>query len=208
MFDWKKCYLNPLSIIKTIFKGIYPMDFHLKKNKTVFLKMKKIINEVVEKLRDSRKVAVLTGAGVSAESGIPTFRGDGGLWRNKDPMKLASIDGFMENSREVWEFYNWRRELISKVSPNPAHIALAELEKKKKEFLLITQNVDGLHELAGSEKVVEIHGSIWKVRCLQCKSVYVDRRPNLGTLPRCGKCGGLLRPGVVFFWRVFRSCFA
>lgn len=161
--------------------------------------MKKIINEVVEKLRDSRKVAVLTGAGVSAESGIPTFRGDGGLWRNKDPMKLASIDGFMENSREVWEFYNWRRELISKVSPNPAHIALAELEKKKKEFLLITQNVDGLHELAGSEKVVEIHGSIWKVRCLQCKSVYVDRRPNLGTLPRCGKCGGLLRPGVVFF---------
>ena len=161
--------------------------------------MRKQIDEIAKKLQDAKKVAVLTGAGVSAESGVPTFRGQGGLWRNKDPMKLASIEGFLKNPKEVWEFYNWRRELISKVNFNPAHKAIAELEEKKDDFLLITQNVDGLHQLAGSKKVIEIHGSIWKVRCTECNNEFFDKRPNLGALPKCDKCGGLLRPGVVFF---------
>jgi len=161
--------------------------------------MKRQLDEIAKKLKDAKKVAVLTGAGVSAESGVPTFRGQGGLWRNKDPMKLASIEGFLKNPKEVWEFYNWRRELISKVNFNPAHKAIAELEEKKDDFLLITQNVDGLHRLAGSKKIIEIHGNIWKVRCTECKQEFLDKRPNLGVLPKCEKCGGLLRPGVVFF---------
>lgn len=161
--------------------------------------MDKLLEEIVEKIRQAKQVCVLTGAGISAESGVPTFRGQGGLWRNKDPMKLASIQGFLENPKEVWEFYNWRRDIISKVTYNKAHEAIAQLEGKKEKFLLITQNVDGLHTLAGSKKLLEIHGNIWWVKCHSCSFTYEDRTPNLGELPKCPKCGGLLRPGVVFF---------
>ncbi len=161
--------------------------------------MRELIEKVREQIRQAKQIAVLTGAGISAESGVPTFRGADGLWRNKDPMKLASIQGFLENPKEVWEFYNWRREVIAKVTYNKGHKALVELEKKKENFLLITQNVDGLHSLAGSKKVLEIHGNIWWVKCTKCYYKYEDRTPNLGELPTCPKCGGLLRPGVVFF---------
>ncbi len=157
----------------------------------------------MEKVRDlieeADAVCVLTGAGISAESGIPTFRGKDGLWRKKDPTRLASIDAFMANPEEVWEFYHWRRRLISKVTYNRGHSALVELERKKQDFTLITQNVDGLHSEAGSRNLIEIHGNIWWVRCIECGERYEERDLELPPLPRCGHCGGLLRPDVVFF---------
>jgi len=160
------------------------------------------IEQTREAVKDARRVAVITGAGVSAESGVPTFRGKEGLWRNYDPMQLATPEAFAQDPRLVWEWYNWRRELIAKCSPNPAHDAIARLEEQKAPgFLLITQNVDGLHALAGSRRMVEVHGSIWRVRCTgQCPYGGEDRTVPLDPLPpRCERCGELLRPGVVWF---------
>ncbi len=150
-------------------------------------------------LGEAEKVCVLTGAGVSAESGVPTFRGADGLWKKYRATDLATPQAFNKNPALVWEFYNWRRELIARVKPNPAHYALAELEKKKRSFVLITQNVDGLHLGAGSKNVLEIHGSIWKLKCTSCNYEAEDRRVPLPDLPRCPKCNSLLRPGVVWF---------
>ena len=150
-------------------------------------------------LMKAERVAVLTGAGISAESGVPTFRGADGLWRNHDVMELATPEAFSRDPKLVWEFYNWRRRLISGLTFNPAHKALAELESKVPHFTLISQNVDGLHGKAGSRNLLEIHGNLWKVRCLQCHRVHVDESPDMGPLPRCEKCGGLLRPHVVWF---------
>lgn len=150
-------------------------------------------------LMKAKRVAVLTGAGISAESGVPTFRGADGLWRNHDVMQLATPEAFSRDPKLVWEFYNWRRRLISGLTFNPAHKALAELESKVPHFTLISQNVDGLHGKAGSRNLLEIHGNLWKVRCLQCHRVHVDESPDMGPLPRCEKCGGLLRPHVVWF---------
>ena len=150
-------------------------------------------------LMEAERVAVLTGAGISAESGVPTFRGADGLWRNHDVMELATPEAFSRDPKLVWEFYNWRRRLISGLTFNPAHKALAELESKVPHFTLISQNVDGLHGKAGSRNLLEIHGNLWKVRCLQCHRVHVDESPDMGPLPRCEKCGGLLRPHVVWF---------
>ena len=150
-------------------------------------------------LMKAKRVAVLTGAGISAESGVPTFRGADGLWRNHDVMELATPEAFSRDPKLVWEFYNWRRRLISGLTFNPAHKALAELESKVPHFTLISQNVDGLHGKAGSRNLLEIHGNLWKVRCLQCHRVHVDESPDMGPLPRCEKCGGLLRPHVVWF---------
>ena len=107
----------------------------------------------------------MTGAGISAESGVPTFRGDEGLWRNYRATDLATPQAFARDPELVWEFYNWRRDLISKVTYNPAHRALVELERLVPDFTLITQNVDGLHLLAGTQNLLEIHGNLWKVRC-------------------------------------------
>ena len=150
-------------------------------------------------LMEAERVAVLTGAGISAESGVPTFRGADGLWRNHDVMELATPEAFSRDPKLVWEFYNWRRRLISGLTFNPAHKALAELESKVPHFTLISQNVDGLHGKAGSRNLLEIHGNLWKVRCLQCHRIHVDESPDMGPLPRCEKCGGLLRPHVVWF---------
>src|SRR5512146_1546733 len=105
-----------------------------------------------------RSLCVLTGAGVSAESGVPTFRGPGGMWRKRDPMSLATPEAFAEDPKTVWEWYRWRRERIRECSPNPGHEAIARIERRKRDFLLVTQNVDGLHRRAGSRKVVEFHG--------------------------------------------------
>ncbi len=161
--------------------------------------MKEEINEVVKRLVSARKVAVLTGAGISAESGIPTFRGKGGLWRNYNPTELATPDAFNKDPKLVWEFYNWRRQIISKASFNEAHRALARMEEMIPEFTLITQNVDGLHQLAGSKYIIELHGNIWEVKCTVCEGIYLDRSPDLGPMPRCRNCQGLLRPNVVWF---------
>ena len=151
-------------------------------------------------IASARAITILTGAGISADSGIPTFRGEEGLWRNYRAEDLATPEAFARDPRLVWEWYNWRRELIATKQPNPAHIALAELERRRPDrFWLITQNVDGLHRAAGSQCLSEIHGSIWKVRCTGCGLVSDDREVPLPTLPTCLQCGGLLRPHIVWF---------
>lgn len=147
------------------------------------------------------RILTITGSGISADSGIPTFRGNEGYWRNNDPMKLASPPGFAQNPRLVWQWYAERRNIIKAKNPNPGHQALAHIARKSAAFLLVTQNVDDLHERAGSapEQVVHIHGDIFVNRCTSCQ--YRDRRADtpVDPLPVCPRCGSLLRPGVVWF---------
>ncbi len=157
------------------------------------------IQELKSRLAQTAAVTVLTGAGISADSGVPTFRGAGGLWKNHRPEELASPEAFARNPKLVWEWYNWRRELIATKQPNPAHTALVELENRVTNFWLITQNVDGLHPLAGSQCLSEIHGNIWKVRCTQCGQVTFNHDLPIAMLPACSMCEGLLRPHIVWF---------
>lgn len=154
---------------------------------------------VREWLKQAHNVAVLTGAGVSAESGVPTFRGQNGLWKQRRPEQLATPAAFDQDPRLVWEWYNWRRTVLADIKPNPGHFALAELERRLPVFTLITQNVDGLHQLAGSRNVLQVHGSIWNLRCLTCHTERLDRRTPLPEIPPRCECGGMLRPGVVWF---------
>jgi NAD-dependent deacetylase len=161
--------------------------------------MQEKIKVLREALKKADRVAVLTGAGISAESGVPTFRGDEGLWQNYRATDLATPQAFARDPELVWKFYNWRRELISRVTHNQAHKALVDMERLVPNFTLITQNVDGLHLLAGSRNLLEIHGNLWKVRCTKCHKVILDRSSNLGTSPKCKSCGGPLRPHVVWF---------
>jgi NAD-dependent deacetylase len=158
-----------------------------------------LLEQAREWLAADSAVAVLTGAGVSAESGIPTFRGAGGLWKEYKPEDLATPEAFAKDPRLVWEWYNWRREVIAKAAPNAAHRALVELEKRKPRFTLITQNVDGLHDLAGSGKILKLHGDIWRMRCTECGANFPNRRVPLPKIPPHCACGGLARPGVVWF---------
>jgi NAD-dependent deacetylase len=157
------------------------------------------------KLTECDNVVVLTGAGISAESGVPTFRGQGGLWRQYRATDLATPEAFAQDSRLVWEFYNWRREVLAPLHPNPGHLALAAMESRFAHFTLITQNIDGLHQTAGSRKMIELHGNIWWVRCNGCGAVKEDRRVPLPELPICGTCGALLRPNVVWFGEMLDS---
>jgi NAD-dependent deacetylase len=152
-----------------------------------------------ERLAAASSVAVLTGAGISAESGIPTFRGAGGLWKNFRPEDLATPESFARDPRLVWEWYNWRREIIAKAEPNAAHRALVKLEAAKPRFTLITQNVDGLHDAAGSRRILKLHGDIWQLRCTICAAEWSDRSAILRTIPPVCVCGGLARPAVVWF---------
>jgi len=146
-----------------------------------------------------RHIAVLTGAGVSAESGIPTFRGAGGLWRGFDSASLATPEAFAANPKLVWEFYNWRREIVARADPNPAHVALTKLAGRVPRLSLITQNVDRLHHRAGSRGVLELHGNLWEIRCTRCGETSDRTGDILPPLPSCGACGGLARPAVVWF---------
>jgi NAD-dependent deacetylase len=157
------------------------------------------LEKVRESLKESRKVMVISGAGISAESGVPTFRGKDGLWRNYNAMELATPEAFARDPKLVWEWYNWRRELISKCSPNPAHITLAEIEKSKDEFLIVTQNVDGLHRIAGSKNIVEIHGNIWHTRCTKEHKVFENTQVPIYPIPPMCECGAMLRPHIVWF---------
>ena len=154
---------------------------------------------VREKIPAAQSLAVLTGAGISADSGVPTFRGADGLWRNFRAEDLATPEAFERDPRLVWEWYNWRRELIATKTPNAAHAAVVELERRCSEFWLITQNVDGLHRAAGSQKLSEIHGNIWKVRCTACGVVEDNHDVPISILPSCRHCQGLLRPHIVWF---------
>jgi len=151
-------------------------------------------------LEHSSSVTVLSGAGISAESGVPTFRGTDGLWRNFKSENLATPEAFWENPTLVWEWYDWRRCAVKDARPNPGHFALAELENQKKKFTLVTQNVDGLHQMAGSRNVLEMHGNIWEIRCTKCGLITKDYRVPLEELPPlCPSCGGMGRPNVVWF---------
>jgi len=157
------------------------------------------LSELKERLQRTRSVAVLTGAGISADSGVPTFRGQDGLWRNFRAEDLATPEAFSRDPRLVWEWYDWRRSLIATKSPNAAHQALVELERRCERFWLITQNVDGLHAVAGSQSLIELHGNIWKVRCTQCGGVSENHDVPIAILLYCTDCGGLLRPHIVWF---------
>jgi NAD-dependent deacetylase len=146
------------------------------------------------------RIAALTGAGISAESGVPTFRDAAGLWRNYRPEELATPAAFQRDPQLVWEFYAWRRELVSECEPNQAHLILAEIEETGKDIHIITQNVDGLHQRAGSQRVLELHGSLWKLKCTSCNHKWTSHEVPLVKLPpKCPRCGELARPDVVWF---------
>src|ERR1035438_10115669 len=157
------------------------------------------LEQAREWLGSATAVAVLTGAGISAESGVPVFRGAGGLWKDYRPEDLATPEAFARDPRLVWEWYNWRREAIRQAKPNAGHAALVRLEIQKPRFTLITQNVDGLHDMAGSGRILKLHGDIWRMRCTSCGANWPDRRAPLPKLPPHCACGGLARPGVVWF---------
>ena len=148
----------------------------------------------------SSKITVLTGAGISAESGIPTFRDNDGMWNNIRPQDIASPHAFKKDPELVWEWYDWRRRIINKANPNQGHYALAEIERQKEKFTLITQNIDGLHEIAGSINLMELHGNIWEIRCEKCDTVNKNYEVPLPEIPpKCNKCGEITRPNVVWF---------
>jgi len=155
---------------------------------------------LVRILTKARRVAVLTGAGVSQESGLRTFRdAQTGLWVQYKPEDLASPQAFARDPKLVWDWYAWRREAIKGVRPNAGHYALVELEKKIPDFTLITQNVDGLHRMAGNLNIHELHGNIQRVRCSECRTYTETWGDDTDSVPRCEKCNGLLRPDVVWF---------
>ena len=152
-----------------------------------------------ERIAGPGPILALTGAGVSAESGLATFRGPEGLWEGRDPMELATPEAFAQDPLDVWRFYAWRRRMALQAKPNPAHLALAAMEAARDDFLLVTQNVDGLHERAGSRRVLRLHGSLWWLRCVAEDAENEDLREDLGELPPRCECGAMLRPGVVWF---------
>lgn len=165
-----------------------------------------IPDELLAALRDAQHVVVFTGAGVSAESGVSTFRDAlSGLWARFDPMQLATPEAFLADPELVWGWYEWRRQLLLKAQPNPAHHAIVELAQRVPKLTVITQNVDDLHERAGSHNVVHLHGSIFQPRCFNCSQPYaLDTPPQMSheqalPPPICTYCQGLIRPGVVWF---------
>jgi NAD-dependent deacetylase len=156
-----------------------------------------MFDSIADQLRESKKIVFVTGAGISQESGIPTFRGKDGMWRNYDAMKLATIDAFYDNPKLVWEWYNERRKNIFSAEPNLGHKAIAELEKFS-EVIVLTQNIDGFHQKAGSSQVLELHGSIVKIKCTVCD--YKDEIfTEFSDGPPLCSCGNILRPDVVWF---------
>ena len=156
--------------------------------------------ELVSLLKVASRVTVLTGAGISQESGLPTFRdAQVGLWAQYQPEELATPEAFAKNPKLVWDWYALRREMAKTAQPNPGHYALAEMARQVPHFNLITQNVDSLHQRAGSVEVLELHGSLGRVRCAQCGAATSAWKESEGEVPRCAACGGLLRPDVVWF---------
>jgi len=186
-----------------------------------------VFDELLSLLKKDPVVGVLTGAGISAESGIPTFRGKDGLWNRFNPTELATYEAFLKDPKLVWKWYLWRMHLIAKAEPNPGHYALAKMEELFPQFLLITQNVDGLHRRAGSKRVVELHGNVFEGKCRFCGKRYSEEEFSAlwplagrsflasiteeelkgrvfgevekGNLPKCLNCGEVVGPGVVWF---------
>ncbi len=158
-----------------------------------------MMEKAIERLGETRSLLVITGAGISAESGIPTFRGSDGLWKNHRAEDLATPWAFERDPKTVWEWYDWRRGIIGKAEPNAGHWAIRELEGLFGDFLLVTQNVDGLHERTGITRMVEIHGNLWRVRCPRDGRTSMLRDVPLKTVPPTCECGTILRPDVVWF---------
>jgi NAD-dependent deacetylase len=145
-------------------------------------------------------IVAFTSAGISAESRVPTFRGTDGLWRNYAPETLATAEAFLNDPRLVWEWYDWLRGLIHAAVPNPGHLALSDLQMRSPErFTLVTQNMDGLHERAGSREVVKLYGDIWRLRCITCGREGRNEQVPMQHLPPLCRCGGTLRPAIVWF---------
>lgn len=161
--------------------------------------MKRIPDNIVSDLSSAKNVVVLTGAGISAESGVPTFRGTDGLWSKLKPEELANFDAFLRNPAVVSEWYTHRREVTRVAQPNAAHLALVEMEQMFPHFTLVTQNIDNLHRRAGSKNIAELHGNIERNYCLGCRKRYdgddFDRNDSF----KCPECGGLIRPDIVWF---------
>jgi NAD-dependent deacetylase len=156
--------------------------------------------EIIATLIHSTKMAVLTGAGISAESGVPTFReAQTGLWALYDPQELATANAFQRDPRLVWEWYQWRREIVRQALPNPAHFTLVDFARRVPRFTLITQNVDGLHQQAGSPGVIELHGNIFRTICFEARHPVETWLESSQIPPACPVCGSLLRPDVVWF---------
>lgn len=154
----------------------------------------------INRLHTSDNILIFTGAGISAESGIETFRGKGGLWNKMKPEELASFNGFIKNPNLVWEWYQYRRKIVRETKPNPGHYAITELEKYYKSVSVVTQNVDNLHSRAGSTNVIELHGNIERNFCISCNTFYGEKDfLSVKEAPNCPKCGGMIRPDVVWF---------
>jgi NAD-dependent deacetylase len=163
-----------------------------------------MLEQLADRIQAETRITIMTGAGVSAASGVPTFRGPDGIWKKYRAESLATPDAFERDPKLVWEWYNWRREVLSTKLPNRAHEVLAAWSQRYQKFTLITQNVDGLHERAGTQNVIRFHGSIWEVLCWnRCPSSPPRWRdetvPFADIPPRCPHCDGLIRPGVVWF---------
>jgi NAD-dependent deacetylase len=163
------------------------------------MKNVQIPDDVKRAYKAARNIIILTGAGVSAESGIDTFRGEDGAWSKVNVEEVATPQGFKRDPKKVWEWYDFRRTKLLTCKPNPAHYAIAELEEEFDNFTLVTQNVDGLHQRAGAENVIEIHGNIWEVIDTETQERYIDETAPFPELPPYNKKGHLLRPGVVWF---------
>jgi NAD-dependent deacetylase len=154
---------------------------------------------LISALRDSSRTVVLTGSGISAESGVPTFReAQTGLWERFDPQELATPEAFARDPRLVWDWYAWRRKLVAEACPNPGHLAIAEMQHLVQNLTLVTQNVDGLHQRAGSRDVIELHGNIRRTKC-PVEGTTVDNYDESESPPLCPSCGAPLRPDVVWF---------
>ena len=167
--------------------------------------MEKEIAKAYELINSSNEIVVITGAGISAESGIPTYRGEEGLWRNYDPHELATPEAFFKNPKLVWEWYDSRRAIMKNAKPNPGHFAITALEKEKRDFTLITQNVDGLHSVAGTRNVIEIHGSLWEIKCTETECEKLEKNyqvPMPELPPKCDACGAVMRPNTVWFGEI------
>lgn len=161
--------------------------------------------DFLEKLKEANKLLFFTGAGISAESGVPTFRGKEGLWKKFKPQELANFSAFMNNPDMVWEWYQYRRKIVESVEPNSGHKAIAQLEEYFKVDV-VTQNVDNLHKRAGSSNIEELHGSIVRNFCINCKTYYNDLNiESEKKVPKCEKCGGLIRPDVIWFGEDLRG---
>ena len=152
----------------------------------------------INKIAEANKIVFFTGAGISAESGIPTFRGKDGIWNKLKPEELANFDAFIKNPRMVWEWYNHRKKIIHESKPNAGHLAIAEMQNLFDDVTVVTQNIDNLHRRAGSKNIYELHGNIERNYCIKCRTFFNNELDFSDGIPKCN-CGGLIRPDVVWF---------